>query len=367
MTPSPATAILLADASIRARRFGRPTLPIHIAAIASIPAYTSPAKVTSNFRANNRGSPPISLFARFEQKEMKRGMASLCGLLRTEEGGHVWGQMIDCHQGQWDHIRGVKSVTKAVGVVRNWADRGSGSSRHALVATFQQSFGWAYSKAVNGFPGLEGAEALAAGYAARHASPGAAVAALIKWQTGMASVAGFLTGCGGFVALPVAMPANLASALYIQVRLIAAIAHLRGHDIRSAEARAMVLACLTGSKAADTIKDTGVRFGARLARDAVGWTSPALFKKVEHAAGISAACVAASNVARFGKFVPVVGGVVAGGFEAAVTQLIGRTADRVFTRTWRRSPDLVRRSSACGRYSRSPVRLGPIGARRKLP
>jgi hypothetical protein len=28
--------------------------------------------------------------------------------------------------------------------------------------------------------------------------------------------------------------------------------------------------------------------------------------------------------------VPVVGGVVAGGFDAAVTQLIGRTADRVF-------------------------------------
>jgi hypothetical protein len=228
----------------------------------------------------------------------------------------------------------MKSVAKAVGAVRNWADRGAGSSRHALVATFQQVFEWAYGKAVNGFPGLEGAEELAAGYATRHASADAAVAALIKRQTGMASVAGFLTGCGGFVALPVAMPANLASALYIQVRLIAAIAHLRGHDIRSPEARALVLACLTGSKAADTVKDAGVRFGTRLTRDAVGWMSLALFKKVEHATGVSVACVAgASNIARFGKFVPVVGGVVAGGFDAAMTQLIGRTADRVFTST----------------------------------
>lgn len=226
----------------------------------------------------------------------------------------------------------MKSVAKAVGAVRNWADRGAGSSRNAVVATFQQGFDWAYGKAVNGFPGLEGAEELAADYAARHVSADAAVAALIKWQTGMASVAGFLTGCGGFVALPVAMPANLLSALYIQVRLIAAIAHLRGHDIRSAEARALVLACLTGSKAADTMKDAGVRFGTRLTRDAVGWMSPALFKKAEHAAGVSVACVAgAGNIARFGKFVPVVGGVVAGGFDAAMTQLIGRTADRVFT------------------------------------
>jgi hypothetical protein len=123
------------------------------------------------------------------------------------------------------------------------------------------------------------------------------------------------------------------------VRLIAAIAHLRGHDIRSAEARALVLACLTGSKAADTMKDAGVRFGTRLTRDAVGWMSPALFKKVGHPAGASAACVAgASNFARFGKFVPVVGGVMAGGFDAAVTHLIGRTADRVFTSTMAAKP-----------------------------
>jgi uncharacterized protein (DUF697 family) len=240
----------------------------------------------------------------------------------------------DCDQPQWVHIRDMQSVTEAVVAVRNWADRGAESSRHALFATFRQGFDWTYGKAVNGFPGFEGAEALASGYAARHADTDAAVTALIRRQTGMASIAGFLTGCGGFVALPVAMPANFASVLFIQVRLITAIAHLRGHNIRSAEARALVLACMTGSKAAGTIKDAGVRFGTRLMRDAVGWMSPALFKKLEHAAGISAACVAgANNVARFGKFVPAVGGVIAGGFDAGMTQLIGRTADRVFTST----------------------------------
>jgi hypothetical protein len=34
----------------------------------------------------------------------------------------------------------------------------------------------------------------------------------------------------------------------------------------------------------------------------------------------------------------VVGGVVAGGFDAAMTQLIGRTADRVFTSTMAAKP-----------------------------
>jgi len=42
--------------------------------------------------------------------------------------------------------------------------------------------------------------------------------------------------------------------------------------------------------------------------------------------------LATAGAARLGRLVPVVGGVVAGGFDAAMTQLIGRTADRVFAR-----------------------------------
>ena len=226
----------------------------------------------------------------------------------------------------------MKSLTKAAGALRNWAEIGGGSSRDTVVAILRQGFDWAYGRAVNGVPGLEGAEDLARSYAARHASADEAVAALIRWQAGVAGAVGFVTGLGGFVALPVALPANLASALYIQARLIAAIAHLRGHDLRSDEVRALALACLTGSRAADSLKDAGVRFGTRMTRDVIGWVSPALFKKAGHAAGVSPAyVVGAGTVARFGKFVPVVGGVVAGGFDAALTQLIGRTADRVFT------------------------------------
>jgi hypothetical protein len=230
----------------------------------------------------------------------------------------------------------MKTVTKAVGRVRNWAGAAvSGAGKgNALVTTFLQAFDWAYGKAVDGVPGLDGAEELAAKYLARHGTPDTAVRALIKAQTGMAGTAGFVTGFGGFVSLPVAIPANLASALYIQVRLIAAIAHLRGHDIRTPEVRGLVLACLSGSKAADTLRDATVRFGTRMTRDAIGWASPAILKKIERAAGVSATAAASAAHAgsKLGKFVPVIGGVVAAGFDAAMTQLIGRTADRVFRR-----------------------------------
>jgi hypothetical protein len=227
----------------------------------------------------------------------------------------------------------MRSVTRAIDAARAWAESG-GSRRTAWAATLREGFDWAYDKAVNGLPGVAGAEKLAARYAARHGDADAAVAALILRQSGVASATGFVTGCGGFVVLPVAMPANLASALYIQARLIAAIAQLRGHDIKSAEVRALALACLTGSKAADTLKDAGVRFGTRLGRDVIGWASPMLVRKTTHvAAALPPACAAgAAGVGRLGRFVPVIGGVVAGGFDAAMTMLIGRTADRVFRR-----------------------------------
>ncbi len=235
---------------------------------------------------------------------------------------------------------------------RPWraATAGGSAGREALVAALQRGFDWAYAKAVNGLPGLEGAEQLTAGYAARHAGADGAVAALIARQCGIAGAAGFMTGCGGFVSLPVAIPANLASALYIQVRLVAAIAHLRGHDLRSNEVRALVLACLTGSKAADTLKDAGVRLGTRMTRDAVGWVSPAIFKKFEHGARAKLiAATGAARVAHFGKLVPVVGGVVAGGFDVAMTRLIGRTADRVFTHA------SLSRTAGEGKVSLAPI------------
>lgn len=211
---------------------------------------------------------------------------------------------------------------------RGWAN----DNWPALAAVARQGFDWAYGRAVEGLPGLDGAEQLAARYRGRNATVDAAVGELVRWQTGVAAAAGFVTGCGGFAALPIALPANVASVLFIQARLVAAIAHLRGHDIASDEVRTLALACLAGSKAAGTMRDAGVRLGTRVTRDAVGWVSPALFKKWRHASQASvAAGAAAGGAARLAKLTPFVGGLVAGGFDAAMTQLIARTADRVFS------------------------------------
>jgi uncharacterized protein (DUF697 family) len=221
----------------------------------------------------------------------------------------------------------MKSLT---GKVRNFAAAGAARGR-PVVASLLQVFDWAYGKAVDGMPGFAGAGELAAEYVAKHATVEDAVKAVIATHTRMAGATGFATGCGGFIALPIALPANLAGALYLQTRLVAAIAYLHGHDIRSPRVRMLVLACLSGSKAADTLRDAGIRFGTRLGRDAVGWATPVLFNKSRHAGHLAALGIAGSRgVAGLARFVPLLGGVVAGGFDAALTHMIGRTAHRVF-------------------------------------
>lgn len=55
-----------------------------------------------------------------------------------------------------------------------------------------------------------------------------AVKRLIIESVEAASVNGFVTGLGGFIAMPVTVPANMAGALVINARLAGAIAYLRG-------------------------------------------------------------------------------------------------------------------------------------------
>src|ERR1700729_2652724 len=100
-----------------------------------------------------------------------------------------------------------------------------------------QTLEWAYDKAIMGVPGLESASELAVSYQQQFDSIDEAIDALIRWQIAKAAAAGFLTNLGGVVTLPIALPANLLSALYIQIRMVAAIAHLRGHDLHSDKVR----------------------------------------------------------------------------------------------------------------------------------
>src|SRR5260370_12476568 len=109
-------------------------------------------------------------------------------------------------------------IGEAAATIRKWTETGRAAGVPGI-ATALDALEWAYGRAVGGVPGLDGAEALAVGYAGRYATTDEAVATLIARQSGKAGIAGFVTGCGGAIALPLALPVNLFSPLYIPLRL----------------------------------------------------------------------------------------------------------------------------------------------------
>jgi uncharacterized protein (DUF697 family) len=208
------------------------------------------------------------------------------------------------------------------------------SASSKLTATLIHGLEWLYDRAVKGVPTLDSASDLAISYQRQFPSGDKAVDALIKWQTAMAGTASFVSSFGGVLSLPVALPANLASVTYIQLRMIAAIAHLRGHDIQSDPVRALALACLCGSRVTTMVKDFGVRLGTQVAHEALKRVSGDGLKQINQAIACRLIAVTGSATPIYvAKFAPVLGGVIAGGLDAAVTRTYGHTAKRLFQPT----------------------------------
>jgi EcsC protein family len=194
-----------------------------------------------------------------------------------------------------------------------------------------QGLEWIYEKSMNGVPGIDaGLEELAQSYGEQYCSDDA-IDRLINWQIAKAGAAGFITGLGGMLTLPVAIPANLVGVSYVQIRMIGAIAHLRGYDIRTDQVRTLVIGCLVGSAVLDILKDMGISVGTQITRQMILRISGQFLKRINQAVGFRLVTKAGSRGAvNLVKGVPIVGGVLGGSLDAAATKVIGVTAKQVF-------------------------------------
>jgi hypothetical protein len=193
---------------------------------------------------------------------------------------------------------------------------------------------WAYSKAVDGLPGLETAQEMAEDYARGGGSLRDQVNKLIRWQVVKASTSGFVMGLGGLLTLPVTLPANIASVFYIQLRMVAAIAHLGGHDIRSDEVRTFAYACLCGSGVVEMLKRAGVELGTKLGIRLVGKLSAEVIAAINKKVGFRLLTKFGSKgVINFGRLVPFIGGAIGGTVDGISTNTIGNAARDLFVPT----------------------------------
>ena len=190
-----------------------------------------------------------------------------------------------------------------------------------------------YEKALEGvLPGERTVVELAEDYLAKSSSREKAIDNLIGYQTVLCGTNGFITGLGGLLVLPVAIPANVAGVIYVQLRMIAAIAHINGYDIYSDQVRTIAYACLTGSSAANILKNVGIKISEKMAVNALKKVPGAILRKINQQVGFRL-------VTKFGqkglvnvvKMMPLVGGVVGGVFDTGMTLTIGNIAKKVFS------------------------------------
>jgi hypothetical protein len=191
---------------------------------------------------------------------------------------------------------------------------------------------WAYEKACNGLPGTETAAELAGNYLSKHTSVDNAIDSLIRWQNAKGVTSGFLTGFGGIFTLPVSVPANISSVMYVQIRMIATIAHMRGYNLKDDQVKTFVFVCLVGQSATDILKKSGINLGTVLAKEAIKKIPGEVIKTINRTVGIRLVTkFGAKGQMNLGKAaVPVVGGIIGGAVDGIATNSIGKIAKKIF-------------------------------------
>lgn len=190
---------------------------------------------------------------------------------------------------------------------------------------------WSYDKAVNGLPGMETANELAYKYINKANSIDEAIDNFINWQQAKCATSGFITGIGGVITLPVAIPANISSVIYIQIRMIATIACMKGYDLKDDQVKTLVYVSLTGQAAADILKQVGINIGTKISMELIKKMPIEIIKGINQKVGFRLITkFGEKGIINLGKSIPIIGGIIGGTVDAVGARTIGKTAKEVF-------------------------------------
>ena len=189
-----------------------------------------------------------------------------------------------------------------------------------------------YVKCLDGVPMVsKSVEELANEYLNKYDSREKACKEMIKNQIVKCTTSGALTGFGGIITMPVSIPANIGSVLYVQMRMISCTAYMAGYDIKSDQTQTFVYACLAGVAVNQLVKQAGVKVGMKLANNFIAKIPGKVLTKINQKVGFRLVTkFGTKGVVNLGKMVPGVGAVVGGGLDLFETKAIGDRAYKWF-------------------------------------
>lgn len=154
---------------------------------------------------------------------------------------------------------------------------------------------------------------------------------LVRRHVAISGAAGFASGLGGWLTLPVVLPANLAGVAVIQLHMSASVAALAGKDLSDESVRDQVVSCLIGVAPVDPERDaeqeTMDRFGLKLAERGLNFV---ISNTARLASWAGRKVVKGQVKKRLIRGVPFVGGVIGAVSDGYVTSQIARCAIDTF-------------------------------------
>lgn len=195
-----------------------------------------------------------------------------------------------------------------------------------------QLLNFAYDKCLDGIPKVSKPVAeLADDYIKKYGRTDKAIDKLVKNQLSKNSINGFVTSFGGFITMPVTLPANLTSVIYVQMRMIAAIALIRGYELKDDEVQTFVYGCMVRNALSDTVKQAGVQVANKISLNTVNKIPGKALTKINQTIGYRFITKAGTKgTINLGKVVPVVGAGVGATIDYATTKAIAKRAKKVF-------------------------------------
>lgn len=174
-------------------------------------------------------------------------------------------------------------------------------------------------------------EELANNYLGKSNDATTAAKKFINYQIAKCTTSGFVTGLGGLITLPVAIPANVGSVIYVQMRMIACLAYMGGYDTDSDQVQTLVYACLAGISIDQILKQAGIQFGNKFVMAMVKKIPGEVLTKINQKVGFRFVTkFGTKGIVNIGKAVPVVGGMISGGFDFVETKVIANRAYKMF-------------------------------------
>lgn len=186
-----------------------------------------------------------------------------------------------------------------------------------------------YEKCLNGIPVVSpSVEDMANDYMKKHNTKEAACKAMLRNQVAKCTTSGAVTGFGGLITMPVTIPANVGSVIYVQMRMIACVAYMADYELNSDQTQTFVYACLAGVAVNSLVKQAGIKFGVKFANGIIKKIPGKVLTKINQKVGFRFITkFGTKGIINLGKLIPGVGAVVGGGLDFVETKVI---ADRAY-------------------------------------